>query len=270
MSRLDGKVAFISGAARGHGRAHAQRLARDGADIVAMDIAGPVDPAVPYAPSTPADLAMTAKLVEAEGRRVITVRGDVRDPADLDRAVNAAEEFGGIDIAVANAGVNIVAGFAELSQHAWDAVLGVNLTGVWNTVRAVAPGMISRGRGGSIVLVSSVAGLRGLVHMTPYVASKHGVTGLARAFANELSGHGIRVNSIHPGSVPGTGMAISGTLVFDDPQEEELFWLGLRGTLPGTILVEDIASAVSWLACDDSRFVTGAQIPIDGGGLAKP
>jgi NAD(P)-dependent dehydrogenase (short-subunit alcohol dehydrogenase family) len=130
--------------------------------------------------------------------------------------------------------------------------------------------MIERGRGGSIILTSSVGGVRGLVDMTPYVASKHGVTGLARAFANELSPHGIRVNSVHPGSVPGTGMQISHLLTFENSQEEELFWMGTKGTLPGTVLCEDIAAAVSWLASDESRFVTGAQIPVDGGGLNKP
>ena len=272
VPRLEGKVALVTGAARGHGRAHAQRLAREGADIVALDIAGPVDPAVTYAPSTLDELAQTAKLVEAEDRRVLTVQGDVREASDLDRAVAAAEaEFGGIDIVIANAGVNVVGRTAELDEAAWDAVIDTNLKGVWNTVRAVVPGMVARGRGGSIVLVSSNAGISGLTRMSPYVASKHGVTGLARAFANEYAVHSIRVNSIHPGSVPGTGMAISQPLEFTDSEEEALFLLGTRGaTLPGTILVEDIAAAAAWLASDDARFVTGAQIPIDAGSSAKP
>ena len=268
--RLEGKVALVTGAARGHGRAHARRLAREGADIVAFDIAGPVDPAVPYAPASSGDLAQTVELVEAEDRRALSVQGDVRNAADLQRAVAAAEaEFGGIDIVIANAGVNVVGRTAELDEAAWDAIVDTNLKGVWNTVRAVVPGMIARGRGGSIVLVSSSAGLRGLIRMSPYVASKHGVTGLARAFANEYAVHSIRVNSLHPGSVPGTGMAISQPLDFTDPGEEVRFRLSTRGApLPGTILVEDIAAAAAWLASDDARFVTGAQIPVDAGSLA--
>lgn len=271
VSKLDGKVALVTGAARGHGRTHARRLAQEGAEVVLFDIAGPIDDTVPYAPATMDELEESAKLVEAEGRRALTVVGDVRQAADLARAVHQADaELGGIDIVVANAGVNVVGKFSALSEAAWDAVVDVNLKGVWNTVRATAPGMIERGRGGSIILTSSVGGVRGLVDMTPYVASKHGVTGLTRAFANELSGHGIRVNSVHPGSVPGTGMQISHTLKFEDAHEEELFWSGTKGILPGTILCEDISAAVAWLASDESRFVTGAQIPVDGGGLNKP
>jgi NAD(P)-dependent dehydrogenase (short-subunit alcohol dehydrogenase family) len=185
--------------------------------------------------------------------------------------MQAEAQFGGLDVVIANAGVNVVGRTAELDERDWDAVLDTNLKGVWNTVRAVAPGMIARGRGGSIILVSSNAGLHGLTRMTPYVASKHGVTGLARAFANEYAAHSIRVNSIHPGSVPGTGMAIGYELHFADDEEEKLFYLGTRGaTLPGTILVEDIAAAAAWLASEDARFVTGAQIPIDAGSLTKP
>ena len=271
MSKLSGKVALVTGAARGHGRAHAQRLAQEGADLVLLDICGPVADAVTYAASTEEDLATSAKLVESEGRRALAVVGDVRRFADLQEAVRRADsELGGIDIVVGNAGVNVVGPSQQLDEAAWDAVVDVNLKGAWNTVRAVAPGMIQRGRGGSIILISSVGGVRGLTQMIPYVASKHGVTGLTRAFANELSGYGIRVNSVHPGSVPGTGMQISHTLSFSNEKEEELFWLGTRGVLPGTILCEDIAAAVAWLASDDARFVTGAQIPVDGGGLNKP
>jgi NAD(P)-dependent dehydrogenase (short-subunit alcohol dehydrogenase family) len=223
-------------------------------------------------PATEANLAETAKLVEAEDRRIITVVGDVRAHADLASAVDRAEEeFGGIDIVVANAGVNTYGAFWRQTEQDWDAVVETNLKGVWNTVRAAAPGMIARGRGGSIILTSSVGGIRGSVSMAAYVASKHGVTGLARAFANELSEYGIRVNSIHPGAVPGTGMASGVALTIPrPPHHEELFRMGVSAPLPGTILVEDIAAAVAWLASDESRFVTGIQLPIDAGSLNKP
>jgi SDR family mycofactocin-dependent oxidoreductase len=271
MSKLNGRVALVTGAARGHGRSHAQRLAPEGADVLLFDICGTVDDCVPYPMPSDDDLSAAADLVVAEGRRAVTAVGDVRRVDDLRAAVERAEtELGPIDIVVANAGVNVVGDLSEITEDAWDAVIDVNLKGVWNTVRATAPRMIERGEGGSIILISSVGGVRGLLLMAPYVASKHGVTGLTRAFANELAPHGIRVNSIHPGSVPGTGMQISQMMSFKSQIEEEMFFLGTRGVLAGTITCEDISAAVVWLASDDARFVTGAQLPVDAGGLNKP
>ena len=201
MKNLKGKVALITGAARGQGRSHAVRLAEAGADIVAIDIVAPI-PTAYYPPAVPADLKLTAKLAEAEGVRALAKEADVRDQAALDGAVaHALAEFGHLDIVVANAGTASHAPTWELADDQWQNVVDVNLTGVWRTVKACVPSMIARGHGGVVVLTSSLAGLHGYGNIASYVAAKHGVNGLMRTLANELGPHNIRVNSVCPGLI---------------------------------------------------------------------
>lgn len=276
MGQLDGKVAFITGAARGQGRSHAVRLAAQGADIVAIDICTDI-PEVSYPLATASDLAETAALVEKEGRRVLTRQADVRDFHQLRAAADEAiSEFGRIDVVVANAGVaGMVTDFEDQDWlgQAWEAVIGVNLTGVWNTVRATAPAMIDAGRGGSIVLISSTAGLKGLgargqIGNEAYGASKHGVVGLMRSFANALAHHSIRVNTIHP-----TGVRTA--MIENEAMEHFLAaFPDAVGTLTNLLPVEvleanDISDAVVFLASDAAKYITGVTLPVDAGFTAK-
>jgi SDR family mycofactocin-dependent oxidoreductase len=276
MGRIDGKVAFITGAARGQGRAHAIRLAEEGADIVALDVCAAIG-SVAYELARPADLEATVDLVAATGRRAVAERADVRSPGDLARVVSRAlQELGRIDIVCANAGILSYAPGIELSPEAWQDVIDVNLTGAFNTVQATAPAMIARGEGGSIILTSSFGGLRGIPNAVHYSASKHGVVGLARAFAQELAPHFIRVNSIHPSAVPtpmvdnDATLAVfageGGTASLDDARDA----LTRLNALPVPwVEARDVSNAVLWLASDESRFVTGVALPIDAGSLQK-
>lgn len=200
--RLEGRVAFITGAARGQGRAHAVRMANEGADIIAVDIAGPLPPCVPYDHATPDDLAETVKLVEATGRRILASAVDTRDGEALTAAVESGvAELGRLDVIVANAGVSAPQAWDAISPADFRDVMDINVTGTWNTVMAGAHKIIDGERGGSIILISSAAGIKLQPFMIHYTASKHAVTGMARAFAAELGKHSIRVNSVHPGPV---------------------------------------------------------------------
>src|SRR3984885_8378959 len=199
---LQGRVAFITGAARGQGRAHAARLAREGADIIALDICAAVSDSISYPAATPEDLAETVRAVEAEGRKVLAREVDIRDDGALRQLVaDGVEQFGRLDILVANAGVLSWGRVWELTDEQWDTVVGVNLTGTFRTLRAVLPAMIEAGNGGSVVVVSSSAGLKATPGNGHYSASKHGLVALTNSLAIELSEFGIRVNSIHPYSV---------------------------------------------------------------------
>ena len=266
MGKLETKVAFITGAARGQGRSHAIRLAQEGADIIAVDICQQVA-TVPYPMSTPDDLAETAKEVEALDRRIFTAQADVRDAAALKQAFDAGvAELGPVDIVVANAGI------APMSLHeefqAWQDVIDINLTGVFNTVETAIPSMIERGKGGAIVLVSSTAGINGIGGPSRgglgYTASKHGVVGLMRSYANNLAPHSIRVNSVHP-----TGVRTP--MVVNDVMQE---FLGqdrsLSDLMPNPLPVDmvesvDVSNAILWLVSDDARYVTGITVPVDAG-----
>ncbi|MGE2815008.1 mycofactocin-coupled SDR family oxidoreductase [Mycobacterium heidelbergense] len=253
---LSGKVALITGAARGQGRAHAARLSAEGADVIALDIAGPLPPSVPYDSATPDDLAETARLVSANGPRVITAAVD-----------NAVGELGRLDIVVANAGICSPAPWDHITPDAFRDTIDTNVTGTWNTVMASARHIIDGGRGGSIVLIGSAAGIKMEPFMVHYVVSKHAVTGMARAFAAELGRHGIRVNSVHPGAV---ATPMGGGRMRDAIRSAADTYPYLRGLnrplLPeGTAEPEDIADAVAWLASDQSRFVTGTQVSVDMG-----
>ncbi|MGW6730796.1 mycofactocin-coupled SDR family oxidoreductase [Nocardia sp. NPDC055029] len=262
------KVAFITGAARGQGRAHAVRLATEGADIIAVDLAGPLPAAVPYDSATPADLDETVRLVEATGRRIIAHRVDTRDLDGLRAAADAGvAAFGRLDIVVANAGICIPQVWNEITPESFRDVLDINVTGTWNTVAATAGHLVDGGRGGSIILISSAAGVKMQPFMVHYTASKHAVTGMARALAAELGKHRIRVNSLHPGAVAtpmggGDMVAALGRALDSNPQLAQM----ATPFLPDWIAQpEDIAAAVSWLAADDSRAVTAAQIAVDLG-----
>ena len=272
--RFEDKVVFITGAARGQGREAAVRFAAEGANVIGVDLAAQLE-SIPYPMATPEDLATTVAQVEQVGGAMVSRVADVRDLAALEGAVaEGLERFGRLDMVVANAGVMATSLFTELSEAAWDEIVGTNLTGVWKTVRAAAPAIIEAARGGSVVVTSSIAGLKGMWVSAPYVASKHGVTGLMKTMALELSPNNIRVNSVHPSSVR-TPMI-----------ENEYFTGVMRGDLENPTFEDvadvlnpmqaldlpwlesaDIANAVLWLCSDEARGITGVSLPVDGGNL---
>jgi SDR family mycofactocin-dependent oxidoreductase len=265
LEGLEGKVAFITGAARGQGRAHAVRLANDGADVVISDICGSVTGSQ-IKPSSPEDLEETVRLVEKTGRRVLSRVADVRDlDALIALADDAVAEFGHIDVVVANAGILGAGNAWEMSSEDFRGVIDVNLTGVFHTIRATVPHMIRQGTGGSIILTSSTAGLKGQPFTIHYTAAKHGVVGICNGLANELGRYNIRVNTIHPAGVRTEMVNIP--VLFDllTANAETLGPLFMN-TLPKEFMEpEDIADVVSFLASERSRHMTGAQIPIDLG-----
>ena len=259
----------MTGAARGQGRSHCIRLARAGADIVAIDACGPVAEHNGYPASAPEDLAETVDLVESEGRKILADHVDVRDAAGQQRVVaDALEQFGGLDIVVANAGVLNWGRLWEISAQQWQDVLDINLTGLWNTIKAVVPPMIQAGNGGSIIAISSAAGIKAVPGCGHYCASKFGVVGLTNSLAVELGEFGIRVNSVHPyGTDTPMGNDLSMYKVFQDhPGYIHSF---SPGALPTDSLAapEEISDIVVWLASDASSLVTAAQIPADKGYL---
>lgn len=266
--RLDGRVAFITGAARGQGRAHAVRMANEGADIIAVDIAGPLPPCVRYDPATPDDLAETVKLVEETGRRIVASTVDTRDSEGLRAAVESGvTEFGRLDIIVANAGVAAPQVWDQIRPEDFRDVMDINVTGTWNTVMAGAQKIIDGARGGSIILISSAAGVKLQPFMIHYTASKHAVTGMARAFAAELGKHSIRVNSVHPGPVltpmgSGDMVAAVAATMETNPQLQHM----MTPFLPTWALEpEDIADTVCWLASDEAKYITASAISVDQG-----
>lgn len=266
---LQGRVAFITGAARGQGRAHAIRLAREGADIIALDICAPVSESITYAAATPEELAETVRAVEAEGRKVLAREVDIRDDAALRQLVSdGVEQFGRLDILVANAGVLSWGRVWELTDEQWDAVIGVNLSGTWRSLRAVIPAMIEAGNGGSIVVVSSSAGLKATPGNGHYSAAKHGLVGLTNALAIELGEFAIRVNSIHPYSVD-TAMVepeLMRQVFAEHPRYVHSF--GPMLLQPnGFMAADEVSDVVVWLAGAGSGTLTGAQIPVDKGVL---
>lgn len=270
MGALDGKVAFITGAARGQGRAHAVTLASAGADIIAVDLCEQIA-SVPYPLATAEDLAATVKLVEDTGARIVARHGDVRDRAALKAALaEGITELGRLDIVIANAGIAPMMG-----ENAWQDVIDVNLTGVYHTVDVAMRPLIKQGDGGAIVLTSSVAGLVGIgapiAGSLGYTASKHGIVGLMRAYANFLAQYKIRVNSVHPAGVDTPMIDNDFTRSWlDGMAQQQQGGPDMGNALPVEVLqVEDIANAVLWLVSDAARYITGVALPVDAGFVNK-
>lgn len=276
MGRVEGKVALITGAARGQGRSHALRLAEEGADIVALDICRPIE-STSYSLATSDDLRETVDKVKAYGRRAIACEVDVRDFAGVTAAVDAAvDELGRLDIVCVNHGIFALGKASELDVERWHEMIDINLTGVWHTCRATAPHLIAAGRGGSIILTSSTAGLKGIANAAHYTAAKHGVVGLMRAMANELAPHYIRVNTIHTTTVP-TPMVRNESAyrlfrpdLADPTFDDAIVTFISHNNIPVPWVEEiDVSNAVLFLASDESRYITGVTLPVDAGQLVK-
>jgi len=274
--RVEGKVAFITGAARGQGRSHALTLAREGADIIAVDITKQID-SVPYALATPDDLAETVKQVEALGRRIVAAQADVRDYDALKQALDdGVAELGRLDIVSANAGVFGFGTVQELAEQTWRDMIDVDLTGEWHAAKAAIPHLRAGGHGGSMILTSSELGLRVLPNTGHYTAAKHGVVGLMRTLALELAPDFIRVNALAPTTVDTPMVMNSATYRLFRPDLENATADDMSeasravNALPiPWVEPADISNAVLWLASDESRYVTGITLPVDAGWLVK-
>lgn len=276
MRRLEGKVAFITGAARGQGRSHAVRMAEEGADIIGIDVVHDVD-TVDYPMANQADLAETKALVEATGRRMVARQADVRSTAEVTGALaEGVAELGRVDIVCANAGILSFGAAHELDESTWLQMIDINLSGVWRTAQAAVPYLIEQGDGGSIIMTSSTSGYRGYPNVPHYVAAKHGVIGLMRTLALELAEHGIRVNSICPTQVDTAMVQNEGIYSVwcpdvADPTPED-FRRASFDAIPMPIpWVEsvDVSNAAVFLASDEARYITGVALPVDGGTLLR-
>jgi (+)-trans-carveol dehydrogenase len=273
MGRVDGKVAFVTGAARGQGRSHALRLAAEGADIIALDLCAPVG-SVPYPLASEDDLAATVRAVEALGRRAVARQADVRDYDALKAALDeGVDELGGLDIVSANAGIVSYALLEEMPEQTWQDMLDINLTGVFHTCKAAIPRLAD---GGAIVLTSSTAGLTGFATISHYASTKHGLVGLARSLAQELAPRMIRVNTVNPTTVDTPMVRNEATFRLFLPESEvptvEEFAEAstLNHVLPVPWVEDrDISNAVLFLASDEARYITGVALPIDAGMLAR-
>ncbi len=270
--RMEGKVALVTGAARGQGRSHAVRLAEEGANIIAVDVCQDMG-SIPYSMATPDDLEVTAERVREFGRQAVTGQADVRDAAALEYVVRqGVDELGGLDAVCANAGVFATGRLEDITIDAWNEVLSVNLTGTWITCKVAIPFLRVGGAGGSIVVTSSTAGVRGLPNSGHYVASKHGVIGMMRTLANELAAESIRVNAVLPTSCD-TPMLHNDALYSlflpgaEHPSREEFADAAIRThTLPvAWVDPLDVSNAVLFLASDEARYITGAILPVDAG-----
>lgn len=272
--RLDGKVALVTGAARGQGRSHAVRLATAGADILAVDVRSDTDVGGRgYRLADAQDMETTVRLVSELGRRIEVVYADVRNLAQVEVAARTAvEALGRLDIVVANAGVLVIGRAHQLSPLDWDQVIATNLTGVWNTCRACIPHLLAHGDGGSIVMTSSTAGIKGVGNISAYSASKHGVVGLMKSLAVELGAHRIRVNAVAPSAVD-TPMIQNAALYrlfrpdLDRPDETDVFDARVASHLLPVPFVEplDVSHAVAFLVSDEARYITGTELKIDAG-----
>ena len=270
MGRLDGKVAFITGAARGQGRSHAVRLAEEGVSVIAMDICDQI-PTVFYPMATREDLDQTARLVEKAGGRIVTSVGDVRNLDDVQRAYDAGiAEFGKVDIVLPNAGIMPVIGPGDQRQ-AWHDAIDTMLTGVWHVLEVTVPGLVERGEGGSVIITSSAAGLTSIgLNTFPgqvgYTAAKHGVVGLMRIYAKQLAPHRIRVNTIHPSGVNTPMVANVECAEFLTANPDVAADESYKNPMPVEMIeAEDISNAIVYLASDEARYVTGVTFPVDAG-----
>jgi SDR family mycofactocin-dependent oxidoreductase len=274
--RVAGRVALVTGAARGQGRSHAVRLAEEGADVIAVDVCRQI-PSVPFPMATADDLAETARLVEQLGARVVTQVADVRDLEALRRVCDAgAAALGGIDIVCANAGIVSHAPFAAMDVQMWTDVIDVNLTGVFNTVKAALPYLILAGPRGSVVITGSGAALRGSAGIAHYTAAKAGVLGLGRSLAAELGPHRVRVNVVVPGNVDTDMIANDSTYRLFRPdleqpaREDVTARFAAMQVLPVPwVEPVDVSNAVLFLASDEARYITGVALPVDGGALLR-
>jgi SDR family mycofactocin-dependent oxidoreductase len=273
MGRVDGKVAFVTGAARGQGASHAVRLAQEGADIIAVDICREI-PHLAYPPATEEDLARTASEVEALDRRIVTARADVRDIDQLRAAVDeGVAQLGRLDIVAANAGIGSLPYDAvEMDPEIWQEMLDINLTGAWNTAKVAIPHMLAGGRGGAIVITSSAASLKGYANIAHYTAAKHGLVGLMRALAAEYGPQGIRVTNIAPTQVA-TNMILNDATyrLFcpdkENPTREDFMEASQAMHMLPTPWAEplDISNALLFLASDEARYITAITLPVDAG-----
>lgn len=275
MRRFEGKVALVTGAARGQGRSHAVKLASEGASIIAVDICHDVT-TTDYPLATETDLEETVRQIESAGGEVLARRADVRLQQELDAAVVAGlDQFGRLDVAVANAGIVSWAPVHELTDQQWTEMIDINLTGTWRTLKSVVPQMLDQGAG-SIVIVNSGAGLSGPNNLAHYAAAKHGLVGLMRSSSNELSPQGIRVNSVHPSQVD-TPMIMHDSLFslfrpdLEQPVKDDIVEVSQRlHTIPVPwVDPVDVSNAVLFLASDDARYITGVSLPVDAGGSIK-
>jgi SDR family mycofactocin-dependent oxidoreductase len=274
--RVAGKVAFITGAARGQGRSHAIRLAQEGADIIAVDLAGPVESVTAYPGATEEDLAETVKEVEALDRRIIATKADVRDSAALKAALDeGVAQLGKLDIVCANAGIYQIHPALELDDAGWQETIDINLTGVWNTVKVALPHLVAN-QGGSIILTSSTAGLKGLANSVHYNAAKHGVVGIMRTIGNEFGAQNIRVNSIHPTAVNTTMIQNPQVWGLFDPanpnptkESAEAAFKTINVLPVPWVEPVDISNAILFLASDEARYITGVTLPVDAGFMIK-
>ncbi|WP_449282816.1 mycofactocin-coupled SDR family oxidoreductase [Leucobacter sp.] len=277
--RLEGKVAFITGAARGQGRSHAVRLAQEGADIIAVDICEEVPSITRFYPgATEEDLAETVRQVEALDRRIVASKADVRDYAGLKEALDrGVAELGHVDIVSANAGVF---SFGDQTQDVtdsdWQDVIDINQTGVWHTAKAVIPHLIEQGTGGSIIITSSTAGIKGTPNVAAYTASKHAVVGIMRTLALELAPHRVRVNTVHPTGVDTDMIQNEATFRLfmpdvEHPTREQAAPIFQSTNALPVPWVEpiDISNAVLFLASDEARYVTGTELKVDAGYTLK-
>ncbi|UIX29328.1 mycofactocin-coupled SDR family oxidoreductase [Streptomyces sp. GQFP] len=272
MGSLEGKVAFITGVARGQGQRHAVRLANEGADIIGIDLCGQVE-SVAYPMATSADLARTVELVEATGRRIVARQGDVRDVASVQKVLQEGlSELGRLDIVLANAGIMPMAGDEAKSAAAWHDAIDIMLSGVFHTLDATIPVLREQGQGGSIVITSSVAGLKSMIMdmdaytpgMAGYHAAKHGVVGLMRMYARALGREQIRVNTVHPTGVL-TPMIDNEAFAAFSEQHPTAVQANTNAMGIHVVEVDDVSSAVVYLASDAGRYVTGVCLPVDAG-----
>jgi len=265
-NRVAGKVALITGAARGQGRAHAVRLAAEGANVIVVDVCAPL-PSVGYDSATPEDLAETVALVEKQGRRAISGIVDIRDLDKFRQIVDdGVAELGRLDVIVANAGICVPKAWDNTTPQVFDDTISINVTGTWNTVMVGAPHLVQAG-GGSIILISSVAGIKAQPFMVPYTTSKFAVRGMAKAFAAELGQHGIRVNSVHPtGVATPMGSGNIGTEIGAAMAGNQRLGAMFMNMLPVEITQpEDVADTVLFLASDESKYITAHEIAPDAG-----
>lgn len=272
MGLLDGQVALVTGAARGQGRSHAVRLAQEGCDIIAVDACAPM-PTIAYDTATPDDLTQTVKEVEALDRRIHAARVDVRDMAGLRTAVDAGvAEFGRLDIVLANAGIFSAGRMLDMDEDTWSTMIDINLSGAWRTIRVAAPHIVAGGRGGSIVITSSLAALTANEGMVHYSAAKAGLVGMMKVIAKELAPDRIRVNSVHPTTVA-TDMILNDPFYrlfrpdLESPTREDFEEAGrtLNALPVAAIESRDVTDAVLHLVADSGRYITGSTVVLDAG-----